>query len=137
MLAQQDSFQRAAEPTQHAAEAAGSPANSPQSDHGPGALAQAAVPVAAAGRGPEGESMQAHALMPAATDQAGAMVVSLTHVHSTGSCMLLHKMCSVSTLLCHGVKGAALFAMLLYCTCAQAPSATKHACEIVMIRHGL
>ena len=73
MLAQQDSFQRAAEPTLpvDVAQAPGNPANSPQAVHIPGAVdaAAAAVPGDAACRESEGNSMQAGVLLPAAIEQ--------------------------------------------------------------------
>lgn len=86
MLAQQDSFQRAAEPPQpvDVTQAPGKPALSPHAVQGPGGpalgAAQAAVPADATGRDSEGESMQADVRMPAATHQTGTL--ALTHLRA-------------------------------------------------------
>ena len=71
VMAQHDSFQQAAEPVKQTAQVTGKPGNSPNADHGPGALnaAQAAFPSDAASRDSEGESMQVNAVMPAAKNQ--------------------------------------------------------------------
>ncbi|KAL3152067.1 hypothetical protein ABBQ32_001175 [Trebouxia sp. C0010 RCD-2024] len=86
VLAQQDSFQRAAEPPQpvDVTQAPGKPALSPHAVQGPGGpalgAAQAAVPADATGRDSEGESMQADVRMPAATHQTGTL--ALTHLRA-------------------------------------------------------
>lgn len=83
VLAQQDSFQQAAEPVTHAAQATGKPGNSPSGAQAPGArvAAQEQVSSDAVGRDSEGEAMQADELMPAAKDQTESIMVSLTIVH--------------------------------------------------------
>ena len=85
VLAQQDSFQRAAEPTPpvEVEQTPGNPANSPQAVPTPGAVdaAQAALPADAAGRESEGNSMQAGVFMPAATEQSEAMLLGSHYTH--------------------------------------------------------
>ena len=90
VLAQQDSFQQAAEPVGDATQTIGNPGNSPIVAHGPGALTAAQAPAAAdaAGRDSLGESMHAGALMPGAKDQDEAMAVSLPCTLINRSCMI-------------------------------------------------
>lgn len=83
VLAQQDSFQQAAEPARHAVQATGNTGNSPRAVHGPGALGAAEAPVLsdARSRDSQSESMQPDANMPAAKDRPDTVVVSSTYVH--------------------------------------------------------
>ena len=87
VLAQQDSFQQAAEPVSHAAQATGKAGNNPSSVQAPAALqaAQAQVSSDAVGRDSEGEAMQADAPMPATKDQPEIIMVSSTHLHDSGT----------------------------------------------------
>lgn len=83
VLAQQDSFQQAAEPVRHAVQAAGNTGSSPGAVHGPGALDTAEAPVLSdpVSRDSNRESMQPDVNMPAAEDQPNTITVSLTCVH--------------------------------------------------------